>query len=620
MVRYIAIAWNSRDERDSRVAAGIRTRLENQSATWHRALDRPGLLVMCRVPGHKPDRVVIPLGRDGVVLGTLFRRHPLGAGAPVCELEACEIDKVERTRGRSLLDTHWGSYVLMLRGPSGDEVCIFRGPLAALPCYAARYENVHLFFSMVDDCVALNLLRFSINWPRIRAQVATADYLNGETGLNEVRALEAGACLCVHGSEDRMHAYWTPALIGCRRERDDFLDAASKLRRTVLACIRSWAATHESLVVLLSGGLDSSIVLAALSQAPTRPRLACVNFHSALFGDERDFARSMAHRAGIELIERERDSQINLRLILDCNRTVSPVLHVTGFDTEPAAVALAMKRGATAIFNGELGDELFGSSVRQEVLTEYVQLYGLRPALVRVALDYGLRRRISVWRALHLAVRYGVLERKPAPWSTDRYLRDVLRASRDWKLASAEAVEASAAIADRFVHPWSREAATVPAGKRQLVYALQVVSSSSYESPFAAWDDPPAIAPLVSQPLVELALAVPTHLHIRGGQNRALARAAFCDDLSEPVLNRGGGKGNPGLWLRTLIERNRSFLRELLLDGVLARERLIDRTKVERALSTKVERSAPALSDVIAQAYIEAWLRQWTEVCARANT
>lgn len=612
MLRYLALAWNTQAERDSAAAAHIRQRLLLQHPEWHRVLNRPGLLVLCRIREEQRDHAVIPLGERGLVLGTLFRRNGLHAEAPLVELSPREILEIERTRGRSLVDSHWGSYVLMLSVAETNDSYVLRGPLSALPCYHAMYENVHLFFSVADDCVALSLFRFSINWALVTAQVAMTDHLNGETGLNEVRALDPGACLSVCRGQSRIQPYWTPAASRRSGEVPGFREAAGLLRRTTMACIGSWTACHDAVVVMLSGGLDSSIVLACATRAPNRAHITCINFHSALLGDERPFARSMGERTRVELIEHERDPDIDLRVILRCNRTVSPVLHFTGFDSEIAALEVAKSHCASALFTGELGDDLFGSAVRHEALVEHLQEHGPVPSLIGVARDYALRRRVSVWRALRLALRDALLERRRTTWSADQYARDVLGLSHESRLASDEAVATSEAQGERFVHPWSREAAMLPAGKRRLVYALQVISSTLYESPFISPDDPPVLAPLASQPLAELLLTLPTHMHIHGGQNRALARAAFAADLSEPVLRRGSGKGGPELWIRALIERNRSFLRELLLDGILARERLVDCAKVERVLSRDVHRSTPSPHDVIAQAYIEAWLRHWT--------
>ena len=158
----------------------------------------------------------------------------------------------------------------------------------------------------------------------------------------------------------------------------------------------------------------------------------------------------------------------------------------------------------------------------------------------------------------------------------------------------------------------------VPPGWFQLVRDLIVGSSTWWHSPFAGERDAMFVHPLFSQPLVEAYFQIPARLHIAGGHSGAVARQAFADHLSPEVLKRGRGKGTPDAWLVQAIQRNREFLREFLLDGVLVRERILDRDKVEATLSGRAGGAMTSVCDLIAQLYIEGWLRRWTEVSLQA--
>jgi asparagine synthase (glutamine-hydrolysing) len=125
-------------------------------------------------------------------------------------------------------------------------------------------------------------------------------------------------------------------------------------------------------------------------------------------------------------------------------------------------------------------------------------------------------------------------------------------------------------------------------------------------------NDPAPVSPLASQPIVEACLKIASYLHLRDAQNRAVARAAFGDRLSPTVLHRGRGKGAPTVWVQEVIARNRAFLREYLLDGVLVQKGILDRRKVERVLAPNIDSPSGAISDVFAQLYVETWVRQWS--------
>src|SRR5882757_2863440 len=96
------------------------------------------------------------------------------------------------------------------------------------------------------------------------------------------------------------------------------------------------------------------------------------------------------------------------------------------------------------------------------------------------------------------------------------------------------------------------------------------------------------------------------------------SRAAFADALPTEILNRGLGKGGPDLWAKDVVESNLAFLRDFLLDGDLVRRGIVDRKKLETALSPRIVKSTAMVGDIFAKLYIEAWLRNFQKLqCAR---
>jgi asparagine synthase (glutamine-hydrolysing) len=110
---------------------------------------------------------------------------------------------------------------------------------------------------------------------------------------------------------------------------------------------------------------------------------------------------------------------------------------------------------------------------------------------------------------------------------------------------------------------------------------------------------------------VELALAIPTYVLTRGGQGRALARRAFADALP-PAIAARSTKGTTGQAVADVLARHRSALRSLLLDGELARLKLIDRSRVDLAASGRATARETPAADLLALVAAEAWLRSWS--------
>jgi asparagine synthase (glutamine-hydrolysing) len=616
MCRYIIIIWDLRHWSDCEAVGRIWHRIQRSAAGWRCVLDRPGMYVACLEHEASPAAAIPVDDCRGVILGTIFRSPalcPSGQPTPVQALSGGQSEQILRSMGRSLIADYWGYYVAALHYPENASAAVLRGPVSPLACFHVERGSLNVFFSHVDDCIDLKVTPLSINWDCITAQVVGEDYLTDETAIKEIGSLECGECVDCRPDGRFRHAYWNPRSFLEERSAVNFGEASQALRRATEYCISAHSMRHATILMKLSGGLDSSIVLGSLARAPHRPSIAAVNYSSRGSGDERRYARTMACRVDCQLIERSRNQQLDFRRFLDCNRTVRPVLNFSAPDVEARNIALARELGATAIFDGELGDNIFGSHPGPGALVECFRQTGLGRGFLGFAMDYAMLTRQSLWRALALARREALSVSEYPDFSSSMEMQRVFGADgARWAiLASAEAEEHHHNMAGRFLHPWFRQSRRIAPGSYALLFGLLTVTSTTYHSPFSSPNDPPRISPLVSQPLVELTLRTPAYLHCKSAQDRAVARTAFADMLPQEILQRGLGKGGPSLWARDVVENNGGFLREFLLDGILVRRRLIDRRKLESVLSPRIAKSAVIAGDIFAKLYIEAWLRAW---------
>jgi asparagine synthase (glutamine-hydrolysing) len=116
--------------------------------------------------------------------------------------------------------------------------------------------------------------------------------------------------------------------------------------------------------------------------------------------------------------------------------------------------------------------------------------------------------------------------------------------------------------------------------------------------------------PLVSQPIVETCLGVPTWRWREGGRDRSLAREAFAEHLPSLVLNRRV-KGTPGRFAAKLLDHFRRPVRDRLINGWLAKHGIVDVAALDGVL--KGERPVPDLQRVriLELVNAEAWLDHW---------
>jgi len=613
MYRYIAMAWDDTAAGMSGATGIVRERIRDLLPDLGSCFETLGLHVWAYQA--EIERSSMPLANHrGVILGQMFSRddasRPFGGGS-AHDADAFA-SKVIRSHGRSLIEEHWGSYVAIFRSENSRSSIVLRSPMSSLPCFRACIDNICVFFSSVDDFASLRLTRLTIDWQLVAAQATNGDYVTSATAIKEITEIQAGEAVRIDDQGISTSPYWDPREISRRAQIQDFGTASRLLRKATQECIDCWVSPHPTSMLLLSGGLDSSIVLGCLTRSPTRPTITCATYYSDQLGDERRYARAVAEKLDVRLLELARSKDASLQRILTCPRISRPLLSFSAFDRYPRDLAVAKAHGASAIFNGELGDNVFGGGIGHEV-ADYLQLHGLNLGVFRVAADYALLQKTSGWRALRAGIRESRGRSQQACWSILNYIEGAGYDAASNGLISRDALAGYRAMASQYIHPWFLDMEGVPLGRFAVIYGLFVTTSVLSEIPFAFGSpgDPVLISPLSSQPLVELSLQLASFLHIRGGRARAVARNAFSDVLPPAVMDRVG-KGTNSQWLHMLVNAHRPFLQETLLDGLMARAGILDRHKLESVLSLSISNTTVGVLDVIRMLYIEAWLRRWS--------
>ena len=599
MFRYVAIAWEREDPGEAAEALRVCRTLQAR-AGWEAPFQAPGLHVFTAgaLPG--VNTAYSLHASQGIVLGKLFRQGDLDlpvTGEVV--LTAAESARIVRGGGEALTSEFWGRYVAFLR-TAGGGVHVLRDPSGALPCYRLRQRGVWIVFSWMEDILAadIGLTLPRVNWDALAAQVLLGELAGHETALDGVAQVLPGEAHELGRDGEHARLLWNAADIARAPNDASPQRAANALRRTVRACTRAWAGCYDGILLRLSGGVDSSIVLGCLSNPDVPARVTCLNYHSAgADSDERGYARLAADQAGRALIERERDAGFRLERVLDVARTPTPGSYIGRIGTSRMDAELAAAYGATALFTGGGGDQLLFEFRRWWPAADYLRLRGIDTGFAAAMMDAARLGRLSVWKTTWLAFADRL---RPA---------DLLRdAGTHLTLLRPEAVPRADTLV-RFTHPALRSVAGLPAGKLQ--HVRQLTFPSGYYDPYEREAAPELVNPLLSQPLLELCLRLPTYLLTHGGRGRGLARQAFADELPVEIASRRS-KGGMEEHIKAVLLRNLDFARSVLLDGELARRGLLDRARLERALSGRPSALESHIGEFHVYIGIEAWLARWS--------
>ena len=615
MHRYLALSWDPDSEQHTASIRRLLAQLSRKAPEMQPVFSAPGLEVYASLA---PTRAfnAYTIGPDGgIVLGEIFQRRASMEGqlAPTL-LSGPAAHDIRQTCGRSLVENFWGAYVAFVQDAASRRTFVVRAPAAELACYLVTREEITFIFSDVEDFLALESVALTINWQYVALAMMRPTLQSMATGLNEVQTLTGGECLELHrGRPGRRSLCWDLVRLAVQDPIEDLDTALRLVRQTVQACVAARASSHSHIFLRLSGGLDSSVVLACLAHAPSRPEVTCANYfdHSA-GADERAYARmavdSVAASSGVrfELVECERDpSRADVRQVLNTTRSPSPNICLTLLCERHTDLDLTGPRGAT-FFTGQAGDAIFYHSRGAATVADYVFRYGLRPGVARVAYESALRES-TFWSTLSQGIRSGLFQGR-RPYRT-LFVRD----GRLINPAILQSLKNDATACP--LPPWYSDSLRQHARRlshEKLSHIEGMCALSwNFSDPLVRAGSLQWAAPLASQPILELFARIPLYLLNPGGEDRGLARRAFAPDLSMQLLRRQTKSFLNGFYT-SAVRQNMSFFREFLLDGLLVKQGLLDRTKLEQLLNRADSERAPGMAELVTGHFdVETWLRSW---------
>ncbi len=594
MFRYLSFSWDTTSAAASEIAQQLDQAMHARGI-WQSAFNVAGHRVYTTGATRGVNDVYPLPSNQGVVIGRLFRRGeaPQERDLTIAQDEG---QKIVNSDGQALVDDFWGRYVAFLPSWTG-EPRVLRDPTGTLPCYCIEVQGVVVVLSWLEDLIALlGLPPPSVSWDAVAAYMLFGRLGGRETALADVTHVLPGELVALNSRHSKPLMKWDAATFARRGADCSVPEAQQLLRDTSMNCVQSWASCYDSILLRLSGGVDSAILLGSLRAGVPAERITCLNyFSSGSDSDERHYARLAARRAGTQLVERHRDGGFRLEEILNIARTPAPqnylgTLGVRGTDSEVAAAC-----HANAIFTGAGGDQLFFEFRCTWPAADYLKRRGTDAGFIEAVLDSAHLGRVSFWRSL----RNAIVERgfRGSPWDA---------AGNFLTLIPDDVKERTTRAAHRFINPSWLAANDLPIGKFHHVGAL--VGPCDYYTLFEAETSTERVNAFLSQPLIELCLATPTYTLTKGGQGRALARRAFASHLPPEIAARRS-KGGIEQHVAEVLKDNLPFARELLLDGHLVREGLLDRRRVEAALSGSPSTTA-YVSEIHTSLAIEAWAQR----------
>lgn len=371
----------------------------------------------------------------------------------------------------------------------------------------------------------------------------------------------------------------------------DPADAVAATEATLGAAVAQQMIADVPLGAFLSGGIDSSLIVALMQQRSVRAvQTFTIGFEAAAF-DESPFAAQVANHLGTDhtaLMVTEADA-----------RTVIPML--PDLYDEPFAdssqiptylVCRAARASVTVALSGDGGDELFGGYTRHVWAPRLARRLGRIPRPARQALGGMIRAiPIAAWDRIGAmgGRRFGLRQ------AGDKAHR---LAGRMDSLSSPEALYRSVIcewagaglLPDPPDRPLSLLDDPLPAGLTDDPAAMMMVQDMRGYLPddILCKVDRAAMGvsletrvPFLDPQVIDLSARLPTDLKIRDGQGKWVLRQVLYRHVPQALIDRPKtGFGIPvGDWLRGPL---RPWAEDLLSHATLTRDGLLDPEPIRR--------------------------------------
>lgn len=551
---------------------------------WRIAVQAFNFVVLVR--GERPPEVA-PITdafrTEGAVIGRIFDRR-LGAdgGARRAVLEGLGgLDAVEACR--LLRDETFGGYVTVL-ARDRTQPTILRAPSGMIDAFIWRREAVTLVGDEIPEGLAAPI-DLAVDWDGVGQILAQPVRAGGITPLHGVEAVDPGVCR--HGLQaGQITRVWSPAaVVRARREPG----SPEALRAAVDLALMAELDGAERVVAEISGGLDSAIVATSLA-ALGRPADLAVNFwRDQAEADERVYAQAVADQAGTPLKAVRRELLgLTAEAFRVSSRSVRPNLNGVDPDYDGLLADAMRQTGADLLVSGHGGDVVFYQLGAAEVAFDLLSGQPCDGARIARILDIARRTRRSVW-----SLAWEALRGRPGANSP------LLDEAPDGIVTSH---------AQGPIHPWVADQRGISRAKRVQIGGL--VTSLGVTMPTGREAVGRLAHPLLAQPVVELCLSTPIPRLSSGEGERTLARAAFANRLPALIVQRRS-KGDITTFFGRSMDKSAGFLREHLLDGRLVAKGLLDRGKLEAALTSAALIWRDTYGTLLVAATLEAWVRYW---------
>ena len=423
-----------------------------------------------------------------------------------------------------------GMFAFAIWDANRQRLFLARDRTGIKPLYYAQHAGWFAFASEIPPLLELPWVSREIDPQSLDAYLARGYVPAPRTMFRDVHKLPAAHTVTVDGNGVRIARYWSAKPVAAPSDDPDELAAtlATEMDRSV----RMHLVSDVPLGAFLSGGLDSSIVVALMRRHCTGPlKTFSVGVNAAHDLNESAYARTVAQHLGTEHHEILLNAEDMPELVATAARFFDEPV------SDPASVptyllAKLARESVTVVLTGEGADETWGGYDlfrKAQLVANYRRLpqwlrQGVTDPVLKRVPGFGAGARfVAASRAPGYLARLSHFEHEARRALYTQEGSAAIALPNDEELDGAPALDA----ADPFSSV-ARDLLDSHLAERLLVKADRMTMAHSLE----------ARVPFLDNQLVEFAFSVPARWKLRGQTRKYLLRKAFRNVLPPMILKR----------------------------------------------------------------------------------
>ena len=459
-----------------------------------------------------------------------------------------------------------GMFAFALWDSRRDQLLLARDRVGKKPLFYSDRGGVLTFASELQSLLEDGAIPRDVDHLALDCYYAYQYVPSPYSAFRAIRKLPPASRMVWQRGQSEVERYWQ--LDYSRKSTATKPELEDQLRGLIRAAVAKRMVADVPIGAFLSGGVDSSVVVAAMAEQTSQLRTFSIGFADEAF-NELPYARAVAEMFGTEHHEfTVEPSAVELlpTMVRHYGEPFADASAIPSF-----YLARLTRDHVTVALNGDGGDESFGGYFRYVSNVRAARLSRHVPASLRAAIGAASRRSSNSHSRSRLLRRarnraHAVSLDGARRYAIDMSYFNVLERQRLYTPEFRELVRSSPAAAV-LGRPWAEAS-----GSSLLDVMLEVDIDTYLPGDLLVKVDIATMAhslearaPFLDHELMEFAASVPSEYKLAGDDKKVLLRDAAREWLPDHILNRKKvGFGVPlGAWFRGEL---RGYVREILLD------------------------------------------------------